>query len=367
MTVQITITGTDAAQAPHLPSHLFAGSGSDGATFRVTAGSAPSEDELAWLLEDRIPDAHLVRYDQESGEGFFVVVDGDAPECGSVISLGPREDSDADGGQSSDAMHDDGSIPTIEQYFDDLDRHDWYFTFSDDSRVYRNGVDDNKRLSAIATRLGGDHAALYEAFNKHYFSGGPWSTPKCDKPTRPVDGVLRLPPAPEPIDAALAPLPAATVAMSEPPASVMVALLRQAREVLSQVEWDFDPPRHVLQLFDDIDALVSDATPPTVEALTAERMVTDASAGDRDRAVSDVMAAACVWRDAHRALQRATYSPRIATAAIGFNLLAAWRQRRSVATAKIVAAHVQAAAEDDLLNAVDRLTPGAAIDFSEGA
>lgn len=367
MSIQITITGVQAAPAPDLPSHVFPGCGSDGATFRVTAGVAPSKEELASLLADGIPDAHLVRYDQESGEGFFVVVDGDAPEYGSVISLAAIADSDAHRRQPSEATHDDGATPTIVEYFDDLDRHDWYFSFSDDSRVYRNGNENDKRLNAIATRLGGDHAALYEAFNKHYFSGGPWSTPKWDKPIRPVDGVLILAAEPAPIDAAPATSPAVIAATSEARASASVALLRQAREVLSQVEWDFDPPQYVLQLFEKIDALLEPTPAGAVESTSPERIVVEATVGDRELAVSDVMAAACVWRDAHRALHRAIYSPRSAAGAGGFNLLAAWRQRRSVATAKTVAAHVHAVAEHELVIAVDRLTLGAPVNSSEGS
>ncbi|WP_186044464.1 hypothetical protein [Burkholderia gladioli] len=198
MTLQITIINMRGAQAPDLPSHLFADAGNDAATFRVTAGDPPPREVIAHLLDGAMPDASLVEYDQATGQGGFVVVDGEAPAAGTVFTLGEDARAVADA-MAAAVPHGEPSLaaPTIEQFYDDLNGHDWFFCYSDDPRVYRSGSEDVARIEAIVQRLGGDHAALYEAFKRHHFSGEPWSTPKLDKPARPVDGVLVLPEAPK--------------------------------------------------------------------------------------------------------------------------------------------------------------------------
>lgn len=200
MRLQITITSISAAPAPDLPSHLFAGAGSDRATFRVTRGAAPSRDAISVLLEDAIADVCVTNYDQATGQGSFVVVDGPAPAAGTTIEL--DDDAVADTVDLSDRAppSSGGPIqqPTIEQFYDMLDRHDWFFGYSDDSRVYRYGSDNLERLKEIAGSLGGDHAALLAAFQRHHFSGAPWSTPKWDKPSRPASGLVNIPTAPSP-------------------------------------------------------------------------------------------------------------------------------------------------------------------------
>nr|WP_249181235.1 hypothetical protein [Burkholderia vietnamiensis] len=189
-----------AAPSPDLPSHLFAGAGSDRATFLVTRGDAPSREAISVLLEDAIADVCVTDYDQVTGQGSFVVVDGPAPAVGTKIELdddtaSPQVDlSDGTPPSSAAPIH----RPTIEQFYDMLDRHDWFFGYSDDSRVYRNGSDNLERLKGIADSLGADHAALLAAFQKHHFSGAPWSTPKWDKPARPVSGVVSIPSTPSP-------------------------------------------------------------------------------------------------------------------------------------------------------------------------
>ncbi|MDN7465965.1 hypothetical protein [Burkholderia gladioli] len=227
MTVQITIINMPGAQAPDFPSHLFPGAGSDAATFRVTLGEAPSPEILAQLLGGAIMDACLVDYDQATGEGGFFVVDGDAPATGTVLTLGDETCPAAGTAQAAAVTRSQSSpaTPTIEQFYDDLDRHDWYFSFSDNSQVYRNGTENVARIEAIVRRLGGDHAALYAAFEKHHFSGEPWSTPKWDKPARPLDGVLVLPDAPERADA-VPEQPGASTAAERAETSLQITILR---------------------------------------------------------------------------------------------------------------------------------------------
>ncbi|MFH5255235.1 hypothetical protein ACGTRS_28795 [Burkholderia semiarida] len=196
--LEITILRADAAPAPDLPSHLFPGSGSDGALFRVTAGTIPSRDVMSGVLDLAIVDAILVRYDECTGEGYFVVVDGDVPATGTVLRLAGDEHDTPVGPTVVDAPAETIIHPamTIEQYYDELNRHDWYSGYSDDYSVEKQGEENYTRLLEIANQHGADYQALIGAFQKHYFSGKPWNTPQHDKPTRPVNGVLVLPPAP---------------------------------------------------------------------------------------------------------------------------------------------------------------------------
>ncbi|WP_241295349.1 hypothetical protein [Burkholderia stabilis] len=193
--LEITILRADAAPAPDLPSHLFPGAGSDGALFRVTAGTAPSRDVMSGVLDLAIVDATLVRYDECTGEGYFVVVDGDAPAAGTVLRLAGDEHDTAVVPTVGDALAGKIIHPamTIEQYYDELNRHDWYCGFSDDYSVEQRGEENYTRLLEIANQHGADYLALIGAFRKHHFSGEPWNTPQYDKPARPINGVLVLP------------------------------------------------------------------------------------------------------------------------------------------------------------------------------
>ncbi|MCX4151017.1 MULTISPECIES: hypothetical protein [Paraburkholderia] len=205
MKLEIAITAATSAPAPDLPSHLLPGAGSDRATFRVVTGEVPDRQTMTELLGEAIVDAYLTDYNEETGEGHFVVVDGDAPEVGAVIDLsGENVESlelrDLDHIATED--HIDAEVDVypsmnIEKYYHNLDRHDWYFTFSDDPSVYKQGNKDNERIHGIARQHGQDYLALLEAFSKHHFSGEPWGTARWDKPARPVNGVLVLPSAPE--------------------------------------------------------------------------------------------------------------------------------------------------------------------------
>jgi hypothetical protein len=59
---------------------------------------------------------------------------------------------------------------TLEQFHQMLSGHDWYFSFSDDSDVYRAGQDSQKRLDAIA-KQSPSYQALLDGFVRHYFPG----------------------------------------------------------------------------------------------------------------------------------------------------------------------------------------------------
>ena len=73
---------------------------------------------------------------------------------------------------------------SLAEYWDMLDRHDWYYPFSDDGRTYSAGKRDADRLIKL-TMQSPEHAALYEAFEKHHYTGNPWKTEQTPKPKRP--------------------------------------------------------------------------------------------------------------------------------------------------------------------------------------
>lgn len=73
----------------------------------------------------------------------------------------------------------------LAEYWDNLNRHDWYYQFSDDHGVWCAGESDAGRLAALAM-LSNEHKAMHEQFTKHYYSGEAWGTPRAPKPERPT-------------------------------------------------------------------------------------------------------------------------------------------------------------------------------------
>jgi len=72
----------------------------------------------------------------------------------------------------------------LKNYYDRLQRHDWYHEFSDDHRYYSSGRKDRQELMAISEQSP-EHKALYLAFYDHMFSGPPWNTEKKPLPKKP--------------------------------------------------------------------------------------------------------------------------------------------------------------------------------------
>lgn len=70
----------------------------------------------------------------------------------------------------------------IQEYFRELEKHDWYYSFSDDNGAYRRGHENEMRLKAIAAESE-KHQRLYDGFMAHFSSGDAWGTPKQPKPT----------------------------------------------------------------------------------------------------------------------------------------------------------------------------------------
>lgn len=52
----------------------------------------------------------------------------------------------------------------FKDYCHQLERHDWYFTFSDDHDVYRRGSASEDKLKQIADKNGGQYALMFDAY-----------------------------------------------------------------------------------------------------------------------------------------------------------------------------------------------------------
>lgn len=76
--------------------------------------------------------------------------------------------------------------PTLVEYWDMLNNHDWYHMMSDDSRVDRAGTINLSKLLDI-TKLGDEYKDLYTEFRTHHFTGKPWDSEQTPKPKRPKD------------------------------------------------------------------------------------------------------------------------------------------------------------------------------------
>lgn len=83
----INILSNRPAPAPDLPSHLFPGCGSGGAEFKVLGPNFPPRSDLDKMLYETFVDASLTDYDERTGLGYFVIIDGDAPDAGLTLKL----------------------------------------------------------------------------------------------------------------------------------------------------------------------------------------------------------------------------------------------------------------------------------------
>lgn len=73
---------------------------------------------------------------------------------------------------------------TLQEFYDELNSHDWYYMYSDDHRVWSAGERDRKRLQELSKQIEGGQK-LYEEFFEHHFSGEIFGTTEAPKPERP--------------------------------------------------------------------------------------------------------------------------------------------------------------------------------------
>lgn len=74
----------------------------------------------------------------------------------------------------------------LQEYWDLLNSHDWYYNYSDDQRVWSLGNKNDRKLRGIADSSP-EHKRLYMGFVNYHFSGKDWNTEKEPKPERPND------------------------------------------------------------------------------------------------------------------------------------------------------------------------------------
>ena len=65
---------------------------------------------------------------------------------------------------------------SLKDYWNQLAQHDWFYEYSDDPRMYREGRDNNHRLMEIA-KHDQKYTDLYHAYAKYVFGAGP--QPPC--------------------------------------------------------------------------------------------------------------------------------------------------------------------------------------------
>lgn len=70
-------------------------------------------------------------------------------------------------------------------YWDALNRHDWFYDYSDDPGVWRRGADEHRRLSGLAGSSEA-HQALWDGFVNHVKRGGQpgGAYPKPERPEK---------------------------------------------------------------------------------------------------------------------------------------------------------------------------------------
>jgi hypothetical protein len=74
---------------------------------------------------------------------------------------------------------------SLAEFYDVLERHDWYYAMSDDHAVWTAGTLVANALAEEA-KESREKAQLLIDWTRHMFSGEPWGTEKKPKPERPV-------------------------------------------------------------------------------------------------------------------------------------------------------------------------------------
>lgn len=76
---------------------------------------------------------------------------------------------------------------TLTEFYDQLERHDWYHAMSDDHRVWQQGQAARLVLSETADAGGPAYQALLEAYSNYVFTGPSWGTDRKPKPPQPIE------------------------------------------------------------------------------------------------------------------------------------------------------------------------------------
>jgi|TARA_Y100000310_G_scaffold44394_1_gene41431 hypothetical protein len=73
---------------------------------------------------------------------------------------------------------------TLQEFWDMLNRHDWYYQFSDDHRIWSEGSKNSDQIRLLSD-ISPEHKKLYEGFCKHFFGGEHFNKVESPKPERP--------------------------------------------------------------------------------------------------------------------------------------------------------------------------------------
>lgn len=73
----------------------------------------------------------------------------------------------------------------LQAFYDKLERHDWFYHYSDDSRTYNAGKDAEIKLKKYAMEKGPEFEQLVLNYQNHLFSGPMYNSEKQPKPERP--------------------------------------------------------------------------------------------------------------------------------------------------------------------------------------
>lgn len=74
----------------------------------------------------------------------------------------------------------------LPEFWDELEKHDWFFEMSDCHYTYNKGKESYYKLQILAAESE-EHMKLFSDFSKHMFTGKPWGTEKQPKPERPEE------------------------------------------------------------------------------------------------------------------------------------------------------------------------------------
>lgn len=70
-------------------------------------------------------------------------------------------------------------------FWDQLNKADWFYEYSDSHASWKLGDEAMKALVATSN-TSPELRALYQGFVAHHFSGKPWGSEKAAKPERPA-------------------------------------------------------------------------------------------------------------------------------------------------------------------------------------
>ncbi len=73
---------------------------------------------------------------------------------------------------------------TLKEFYDKLEKHDWWYCMSDDGKVYERGSQNFEKLKKIANEST-EHMTLYMQYSNYVDSLV--NGPKLPKPERPVE------------------------------------------------------------------------------------------------------------------------------------------------------------------------------------